>query len=68
MDVPIAMRGGQDGCWLHGSGAGKKAAGAAHKERGVRANAVYIKLAPCLLAVRQAFVSADSPSLSRASN
>lgn len=64
MDVPIAMCGGQDGCWLHGSGAENKAAGAAHKEGGMKVNAVYIKFAPCLLAVRQAFVSADSPSLS----
>lgn len=68
MDVPIATHGGQDGCWLHGSGAGNRAGGAAHKEQGVKANAVYIKLAPCLLAVRQGFVSADSPSLSRAPN
>ena len=64
MDVPVALRGSQDWCWLHGSGAETSAGGAAHQERGVQANAVYIKLTQCLLAVRQAFVSADSLSLS----
>ena len=64
MDVPVDPRDGQDWCWLHGSGAETRAGGAAHQERGVQANALCIKLTQCLLAVRQAFVSADSLSLS----
>lgn len=64
MDVPVALRGGEDWCWLCGSGAETWAGGAAHQERGVQASAVYVKLTRCLLAVSQAFVSADSLSLS----
>jgi len=63
MDVAVALRGGQGWCWLHGSGAETRAGDAVHQEQGVPASDVYIKLIQCLLAVRQAFVSADSLSL-----
>lgn len=68
MDVPVGLCGDQDCCWLHGSGAVTRAAGDAHQEPGVQTKAIYRKPTLCLLAVRQAFVSADNLSPSQASN